>query len=273
MKGSMRFPPVIALGLLFASAVHAQTPSSSGGCAGSPAGLDGFKLAKAGASVAVLQATQEQRTVSSQLLALYNWNASSNGAPTCGWPRQRSIVDLNASYDSKKSASGSLNITRNYSGKLQQQFFLASNASFAYALADLYSNNSLGIHLTQSYGGGVGYARGPFELDGDLRYIDENYLPAGDTHHLVGAGLSGRYDFSLDALLSAANLTATITAVPVFNESDAWFGDATIGLFLPFNGGVWGVTVIAEDNYVRNAPAGFRRNYFKATIGLAYSAK
>lgn len=270
----MRFLLVSTLGLLFASAVHAQTPNPSSGCAGGSVGVDGFKLAKAGASVAVLQATQEQRTVSSQLLALYNWHTTSNGTSTCGWPRQRSVADLNASYDSKRSASSApQNITRNYSGKFQQQVFLASNASFAYARADLYSNNSLGVHLTQSYGGGVGYARGPFEVDGDLRYIDENFLPAGDTHHLVGAGLSGRYDLSLDALLAGANLAATITAVPVFNESDAWFGNATIGLLLPFNGGAWGVTVIAEDNYVRNAPAGFRRNYFKTTIGLAYSPK
>jgi hypothetical protein len=261
-------------GLLLASAAAAQATNASSECPGGLIGADGFRLAKLGASVAILQATQEQRTVASQLLAVDNWNATSaNGASTCGWPRERTIADLNASYDAKRSASGALNITRNYSAKFQQQMFLASNASFAYALADLYSNNSLGIHLTQSYGAGVGYARGAFELDGDLRYVNENYLPAGDTHHLVGAGLTGRYDLSLDAIVRAADLTAALTAVPIFNEANAWFTNATVAVVLPLNAGAWGVTVAAQDNYVRNAPVGFRRNYFKTTIGFVYSPK
>src|SRR4051812_38987984 len=129
MKYSMRSLLVGALGLLFVTAAHAQPPTPSSGCAGGSVGVDGFRLAKAVASVAVLQATQEQRTISSQVLALYNWNATSNGRSTCGWPRQRSVADLNASYDSKQSASTApVNITRNYSGKFQQQVFLASNA-------------------------------------------------------------------------------------------------------------------------------------------------
>jgi hypothetical protein len=151
--------------------------------------------------------------------------------------------------------------------------FLKSNASFAYATADLYSNNSLGIKLTQSYGGGLGYARGPFEVEGDLRFINERYLPPGNGEHLVGLGLGGRYDFLLEELLPAADLTVAATFVPVLNQSESWQANSTVELFLPFKSGTWGVTFGAQDNYIRNAPTGFRRNYFKTAVGLAYATK
>jgi hypothetical protein len=265
---------VMALGVFGSTRAAAQdNPASGSSCAGGPPGVGGFRIRRAGASAAVLEATQEQTTIAAQFIGQQNWNVGSDASPTCGWNHQRTVADISASYDGKKSASGVLTVTRNYGGRFQHMMFLKSNASFAYGTADFYSNNSLGIELTQSYAGGWGYARGAFEVEADVRFITDKYLPQGDTQHLLGLGLGGRYDFSLDQLLAAADLSVAATVVPVLNQSEAWRANSTLQLFLPFNAGVWGLTLGAQDNYLRSAPSGFRRNYFKTTIGLAYSPK
>jgi hypothetical protein len=255
-----------------AGAANAQTTAAtSGSCPGgtpAPAGL-----MKATVTGSLLAATQSQQTLAGSLFAQQSWNVGSAAEPSCGWDYQLTRVDVSASYDGKKGATGPVNITRNHGALLQHLMFLKSNASFAYVFCDLYHNNSLGLELRQAYGGGVGYARDAYEAGVDLRFINEEFLPPDLEQQLVGIGLWGSYDISLDWLVPGGNLILSAKVVPVLDESNAWFGNSAADIELPFNSGVWALTVQINDNYMDNAPSGFKRNYFKAAVGLAYVRK
>jgi hypothetical protein len=253
----------------------AWTAAAQNACPGGPPGPDGLVLKKVSAGITLLDATQEQRTFSASVIPLYDWNVGTPDAPSCGWPYQRTRMDLSASYDGKRNAAGALTVTRNHRLMVQHLMFLRSNAAYAYASGDLTHNNSLGVKFNQAYAGGVGYARSFYEVDADIRFIDENLYADGADARLVGLGLQGRIDIPLDFLLKEATVSVTEQAIPVFNKSDAWMNNAAIDVFLPFttNASTWGVTVSLQDNYLRNAPTGFKRSYFRTSLNLTYSRK
>ena len=230
----------------------------------------GIPVAKLKLSSGLLLSSQKQQSYSGELDLVKNWNPQQTG-----WPHQRSLLLLSPSYDDKSSSKGA-NITRNYNGIFQHVLFTSSDSLFVPILLNFYSNNSLGIYLQQTYGAGVGKDLGPLELSADLRFIGEHFLTPPKTKNpvpslgLVGSGLSERFDLPLTAFLPGAKLTETLEFVPVFNQSSAWQGHGIAELSLPFTKQL-SFVLSAFDNYVENAPPGFRKNYFKSTIGIQYS--
>jgi len=244
-------------------------------CPGGPPGAAGFRIAKASAGLALQDATQDQHAISAQFIPLYNWNVGTVEAPACGWGYQRLRIDSATSYDDKRTAGGALNVTRNHRIFAQHMIFLTSNALFAYVSGDLTHNSSLGVRFSQAYAGGFGYARNAYEVGADVRVIRENLYGIAEKANLVGIGLSGRYEFPLDVMLAGATITLTDVAVPVINQADAWMNNAAVDMTLPFTTkkSTWGVSLILEENYLRNAPPKFKRNYFRTSVNLAYSSK
>ena len=272
-----RWRPITLIGLavllMTPLAVTAQNAPAADECAGGPPGPPGFLLQKAGISASLMAATQDQTTLQGQLITVEHWNVGSDAMPACGRGYQRTLQDVSVSYDGKRSAAGVMSITRNYGAMIQHMFFLTSNASYAYVLGDLYHNNSLGMELRQAYGAGAGYARQAFEVNADLRFLHEQFLSVEEPARLVGIGLGARYSIDLARLVPGGELALAVHAVPVLNEKDAWLADGTAQLLLPFNDGRWGLTISAQNNYLRNAPPAFKRNYFKTTVGLTYTRK
>jgi hypothetical protein len=249
-------------------------PSSGPACPGGAPGKPGFLLEKATLSAAILSATQHQQTYSGEVAALNNWQTTASGqsanptAASCGSPYQRTFLDILPSYDAKKTGKAAPIITRNYGATLQHLFFLSSNANYAYVVGNWYHNNSLGLYLEQNYGAGVGATHGNLEVDVDLRFVGEHFYSPGVSTSLIGAGLKGSYDIPIGGKGVKLNLTEQF--VPVFNRSRAWFSDGTAALNVPFTT-QWSMTAQLFDNYLRNAPQSFRRNYLKTTIGVSYS--
>jgi len=249
-------------------------PTSGRGCPGGAPGQPGFILEKVTLSAAILSATQHQQTYNGEAAALWNWNTASPGQTTtspkagCGAPYQRTFLDILPAYDAKKTGKAAPIITRNYGATIQQLFFLSSNANYAYAVGNWYHNNSLGLYLEQNYGAGVGATHNNLEVDADLRFVGEHFYSPGVSASLVGAGLKGSYDIPLGHKGVKLNLTEQF--VPIFNQSRAWLSNGIGALNVPFTP-KWGMTVLVFDNYLRNAPDTFRRNYLKTTIGVTYS--
>lgn len=231
---------------------------------------DKLKIAKLKISTGLLLSTQRQESYSGELDLVKGWHSDQKG-----WMHQRSLLLLSPSYDDKTSLKGA-NITHNYNGILQHTIFTSSENLYVPVMLNFYSNNSLGIYLQQTYAAGVGKTMGALEVNADLRFIGEHFYapaqpnPRAPSLGLVGTGLSERYDFSLSSLVPGAKLTETMEFVPVFNEKDAWQGHGIVELALPFTKQL-SVVLSAFDNYVENAPATFRKNYFKTSIGLQYT--
>lgn len=259
---------IAALGLVAAStSAFAQAQS----CATTAPPV--LVLAKASVGVSALQATQEQRTVGAQMGALHDFTPYSSGANGCPWALQRLRIDAVGSYDQKKNATGALSITRNHRFYAQQAYGLQMAGLYAYASVDVTHNNSLGVKLNQAYAGGVGLTKGIFELDGDMRALRQSLYKTEGASHLLGAGLTAKFDFPLDTLVQGAALVVANTAVPVLNRAEAWQNNFNVDLWLPFKSafGTWGVTISTEDAYLRSAPIGFKRNYLRTSFNLGYS--
>jgi hypothetical protein len=254
----------IALGAVLTIGAASISFAQSTGCSGGAAAPPGFLLAKFSLSAAVLSATQHQQTYQGDVKMVQTWNSG------CGWPYQRTIVDLLPSYDSKWNPHATPSITRNFGANLQHMFFLKDNAVYAYVSGNLYHNNSLGLYLRQSYGGGIGVVHENLELDADIRFIGEHFYSPGVSASLAGAGLKASYNIPLGGNGITLNLTELF--VPVFNQQKAWYSEGFAALNVPITP-KWSVVVGAFDNYLRNAPNKFRRNYLKSTIGISYTPK
>jgi len=252
-------------------AQDSPTPRAQG-CPGGPAGEGGLLLERVNVSAAILGSTQRQQTYSGQITALANWHADATDSSACGWPYQRTLVDLPISYDEKRSGKMAPNVTRNYGATLQHTVFLLSNGVFGYGVADLYHNNSLGVYMRQSYGGGFGFTHGRLEFDGDLRFVGEHFYAPAASVSFLGIGLKGKYDIPLAFVRRGTVLSLTEQFVPALSQSHTWFSNGGAFLAVPINS-KFAMTVTAQDNYLPNAPVAFRRNYFKTGIGIQYSPK
>jgi hypothetical protein len=232
-----------------------------------PLTSDGWHLAKVKIGFAVLGATQKDQTYNGEADIIGNWNAA-----TCGWPHQRTKVTLIPSYDDKRKNSlpGSANVTRYYSGTVQHLLFVDGNRTYLQVLGDFYHNNSLGIYFQQSYGAGVGTTIKNLELDADLRFVGQHFYSPGQSEGLIGTLLSERYYIPLSFIVPNASLSETGKVLPVFNASRAWQAHGIVELSIPFTPKI-AFTASAFDDYVDNAPAKFNKNYFKTTVGIAFS--
>jgi hypothetical protein len=172
-----------------ASGIHAACP--------------GWQLNSVGVNLSYLGATQTDQTYGGSVESTRNWNPEDDG-----WPHQRTLLDLQANYDDKRKNSkpGSANITQEYDGRLQHLLFITSDAFYASTVADLYHNNSLGLYLEQSYGGGVGRIWLGTEFDADLRFIGEHFYGPNPSVSLVGSQLSVRRTFLLNWVRPGTNV-------------------------------------------------------------------
>ena len=227
----------------------------------------GWQLSSVSVKLSYLGATQTDQNYGGSVVAVRNWNPEDQG-----WPHQRTLLDLGANYDDKRKSSkpGDANITQEYDGRLQHLSFITSDAFYASTVADLYHNNSLGIYLEQSYGGGAGRIWHGTEFDADLRFIGEHFYAPNPSASLIGSQLSERHTFYLNWIRTGTGFTELIRYTPVFNQTSAWQLYGRGDLFIPINKKLL-VSFEVDDNYVENAPSPYRKNYLKTMMVLTYT--
>jgi len=217
----------------------------------------------------LLSATQHQQSYGGNILLIKNWNL----APiACGWPHQRTLVELLPSYDDKKGKKPPANITQNYDGRVQHLMFLKNDKYYSSMEGDFYHNNSLGVYFQQTYAAGLGalFLNNHLQLEGGIAALGEHFYPPTRSATLVGPRLSERISVPLSFIKGKPTLSETGVFIPVFNESGAWQirGVTTLGWVLPP-----GVTITLKgfDDYIRNAPSAFTKNYVKTTLSIGYT--
>jgi hypothetical protein len=235
--------------------------------AGLRSACPGWQLDSAKISVAFLEATQTDQNYGGSVTSFRTWNADDQG-----WPYQRTLVELQASYDDKRKNSkpGSANITQEYDGMLQHLMAIKSSDFYAATVADLYHNNSLGLYFEQSYGGGFGGIWHDFELNADLRFIGQHFYGANPSTSLIGSQLSERRTIPLSFIKQGVKLVQTGKYTPVFNMSAAWQLFGRLQFVAPITTKLQFVADVS-DSYVENAPSPFRKNYLKTTLGLQFT--
>lgn len=229
-----------------------------GGSGNAAAG--GWRLSKATASASILDATQTQQTYQSEVVF-----TGQRHPELCGWPHQRTLVELLGSYDSKQSKDKPHSaLTRVAELSAQHLLFGRDNARYVFLSTDAYHNSALGIYAQESFGAGIGRLFGRAEFTAGVRGINQRFDDLKSTE-LIGIQLSCRATTTIGRLVLSEMLQVT----PV-NKSDSWQGRGILTLTAPIGKG-FSLAATAFDDYVANAPERFDKNYFKTTIGIQYS--
>jgi hypothetical protein len=247
---------------------NANAPVQAPPCPGLSAGTKTL-LFSVSINAALLSATQHQQTYGGDVELMKNWNLA---PAACGWPHQRTLLQLIPSYDDKKGKKPPANITQNYDGRLQHLIFLKNDKYYTSFDGDFYHNNSLGVYFQQTYSTGLGalFLSNHVELDGGLAVLGEHFYPPTKSVSLVGTRLSERVSIPLNFIMGKPTLSETGVFIPVFNQSDAWQVRGVATLFWLLPKGV-SLSVKGFDDYLRNAPSAFTKNYVKTTLSIGYT--
>ncbi len=189
----------------------------------------------------------------------------------------RTLVDFATLYDAVKTDTSPVNISRRHVGKVEQMFALGAGTKYFVAIdGELYHNNALGMRLQQSYGGGLvarlverqrsSSVTQTFSLVGGMRYMDQQFLR--QDRQRFAAFLVGQR-FYQD--VKVAKFTqAFFLVLPMAESRSSWQFRTVADLRFPVWRGL-SFSVSGFDDYVRNAPPRFRRNFYTVNVGFAFN--
>lgn len=189
---------------------------------------------------------------------------------------QVSDVTLQASFGESSKPGASPVRTALYEGILQQNIYLTDKSDwYAFGLANAYHNLSLGMHVEQSYGGGIGWDsyhnKHVYGFAADIRYINEDIYAPGRSLKLAASALSEHYSYTFPwPKKKPINFYERITFIPAFNESRAFQVRGIAAFDLPLTP-KFSIGLQETDDYLRNAPAKTNQNYSKVQFNLKYS--
>jgi len=167
--------------------------------------------------------------------------------------------------------------TDTFDGYFQQSRSLGGNRGGLYGRGEWFFNTALGIALQQSFGAGYyspAKEAGPFEFKwlADLRYSMERLYGTTRNLNLVGSRFEGQLTYRKK---DAADPTKTKYSVisrswinPMWNNQDTLQAFTTFQISIPFGRSFCFNFNPIEDDYVRNAPAGKKRNYLTSYVTL-----
>lgn len=242
-----------------------------------PSFLEGWHgAATLGASL--VEATQTSRTFTGAIGLV-------RPVPGVDWmlPRSKTIFDATASYGSVKqpavgttpASSARTNILH---GDIEEDWYLTPRF---YALVDASADHNIGsgLQLQQDYGAGAGYSvihqsAQTLDLKGDIHYERQDFYPAGPgipgvSLNLIGINLGEIY---MRKLVHGLIFNESGLVQPAFNHPSAFTAQLIAGLIFPVYKNV-GFSLGTQDNYINNAPSGYKNNTFQFTAGLNYTFK
>jgi len=190
-------------------------------------------------------------------------------------------------YHSKMWAGGSYNrswktgspsiFTDIFDGYFQQSRSLGTNNGGLYGKAEWFLNSALGMALQESFGAGY-YSRdkttGPFQFKwlADLRYFNERLYNNTTELTLVGSRFEGQLTYrkkdAADPTKTKYSLIVRSWVNPMWNNEDALQAFTTFQISVPFGRSFCINFSPIEDDYMRNAPVGKKKNYLASSLSL-----
>jgi hypothetical protein len=199
----------------------------------------------------------------------------------CGPKRQQTSVSLDGKYEDKKPKGKALTITRNYETTLQHQIYLPGNRFYVAGNARLLHNTDLGVYLSQRYSALLGTMFGnesaSWELFAGPAFVGQHFLASASSgartpsrsYAAAYVGELGTIRLAkLDSLREVTLNHAFWATIPTSGENPYALNEKWLAsIVLPLTTRV-AVTARVFDEYLRNAPPGFERDYLNAGIGV-----
>ncbi len=209
-----------------------------------------------------------------------------------GLRRTRTLVDLSTQYDRARSETRPLTILRRHTVLVEEMVNLNPTGTRAgFARLELYHNNALGMKLQQGYGAGfsmqissrsstqvpavvpgcscpdspVSVSTHSLVLTAELRYLNQQFYR--QRRQIFAAAVLGE---RLQQKLGLLTLTESLFFTLPIAERHSWQFRAMTNVSIPLRKG-FSFSVTGLDDYVRNAPPGFRRNFYSINIGVGYN--
>jgi hypothetical protein len=232
---------------------------------------DGFFEDWAGtvtAGVSLIESTQDSETFTGGISLV-------RAEPPDAWlnPSSRTLLNFSAAYG-KITQPGEPEIKTDiyHAGAEEDKYF--SPRLFAFVQAALDHNYSLGLDLQQMYGAGIGwttYKTPAAELDLKVAasYIHQGFYTSSDNESLIGTTFGEIYTRKFQ---HGILLNEQISFTPAWNDTNAYFGTGSVSLTLPVHKRL-SMSLAALDTFLNDPPAGFKKNSFQFTAGLAYALK
>jgi len=184
------------------------------------------------------------------------------------------------SYNRSWQVGSTSIFTNTFDAYFQQSRSLGANRGGFYGRSEWFFNTALGIALQQSFGAGY-YSRvkeaGPFEIKwlADLRYSSERLYDTArnlKNLNLVGSRFEGQLTYrkkdAIDPRKTKYSLISRSWINPMWNNQDALQAFTTFQISVPFGRSFCFNFNPIEDDYMRNAPMGKKRNYLTSYVTL-----
>ena len=233
-----------------------------------PPGFFGGWIGAISAGASLVRATQNSTTFTGAVNLV-------RATPGVEWllPKDRTLVDYNQAYGST-TQNGLPTIKTNifHADFERDQYF--SPRLYGFGAAAFDHNFSQGLDLQQQYGGGIGWtaikdALQEFDLKADLHYERQQFFDSTLNQNLIGSTFGETY---LRKLPRTILLTQAASYSAAWNNTNAYSAQASINLVFPVYHGL-AFNIGAIDDYLNNAPVGFRKNSVQFTTGITYAIK
>jgi hypothetical protein len=226
--------------------------------------------------------TQSQVNLGGDILVTKNQTKQ-----VCDPPSWLTISHLSGSHIRNWKTKSTAITTYTYDGTfLEENAFSKNGPAAYYGIADLASNNSLGIGLQQSYGLGLStivYStaceKAPpaghiiyLSVYGDVRYMHERLFAPSQPLDLAGIRIAEDRNYVALGKDKKAkfSISETFWVIPTINDIHALqaFGALRLKVLVTKS---LSLGLSEEDDFLNNAPAGKRKNYSKSSANLSYT--
>ncbi len=218
--------------------------------------------------VSLVRATQDSTTFNGAINLVRT-------TPQVDWlpARDRSVLDYNQSYGTVSQpgiATAKTNIF--HADAERDQYF--SPRVFAFGSVTFDHNYSQSLNLQQAYGGGVGIsllhnASTQLDFKADAHYQKESFFDPTQNVNLFGSTFSEKY---LRYLRKGLVFNQFGSISPSWNNTNDYSAHVNASLGFPVYKGL-GFNVGGVDDYLNNAPTGFKKNSTQFTTGITYTIK
>ena len=184
--------------------------------------------------------------------------------------KRRTLVNLYEEYGEISMPGTSTTKISILHGDAEQDWYLHARL-FAFGQAIFDHNFSQGLDLQQDYGGGLGFEvlnsdKQQLDVKAGAAYIHQRFASSNQNNSLIGATFGEVYIYSFPHVV----FTQTGNYIPARGNTRASSGDVDAELLFPIYHRL-GFSVGIVDNYVNDAPIGFKKNSFTFTLGATYS--
>jgi hypothetical protein len=223
-------------------------------------------VGSATAGVGLVKATQSSQTYTSSI-------ALQRTVPAAGWinPSSRTILNFTSSYGELTQPGSPTLKTSIFHGQGEEDEYF-SPRTYAFESANLDHDYSQGLHLQQTYGGGVGLtllkdSAGQLDLRGEVTYVKQEFFAASQNQNLLGSIFSEAYDHKFE---KGMTFHEQVQISPAWTNTHASSANGALSLSMPVFKRL-SFTVGSSDTFLEDPSPGFRKNSLQFSTGVTYT--